>query len=144
MPAAVLLPAVLAVLRAEWRFLALADHENPAGGHAKTRQVFPHGSRPSLAKREVVFGGAAFVAVPFHGNARGLPPSQPVRVPLKHAATIVAQLRSVQIEEDVAERHFPVQIVKRLPREHLFLRERLCGRGRGRWRRRGWRRRGGW
>src|SRR5262245_14661004 len=111
MPAAVLLPAVLAALRAEWRFLALADHEDAGTGHAQARQIFPHGTRPALAKREVVLGGAAFVTVPFNRDARGRPSPQPVRIPLKHAATIVAQLRSVQIEEDVAERHFPVQIV---------------------------------
>ena len=61
--AAVLLPAVLSGLGAEWLLLAVADDADAAGGDAGVGEGVASGLSASLAKLQVVLVGSALVAV---------------------------------------------------------------------------------
>src|SRR5262249_11447828 len=104
------------------------------------------GRRAVCAEREVLLGAAARVAVPFERDRRARPPLQPVGVLLQRRARVFADLGLVEIEEDVGERPFRVQLIHRLAREDLVFAERARRRGRRgrgrRGRRRRWRRGG--
>ena len=78
--AAILLPAGLVRLGAERRFLALGDDGDAIGGDTEADQVGLDGVGAAIAERQVVFGGAALVAVPFDVDPRAGPPLQLVGV----------------------------------------------------------------
>src|SRR5450830_108844 len=61
-PAPVLLPAVLVVLRAERPVLPVGDRSDSAGFDSQRTQVFLHGRRAAVAEREVVLLRPAIVA----------------------------------------------------------------------------------
>ena len=90
--AAVLLPAGFVRLGAERRFLALADDRDAIGGDAKAHQVVLDGVGAALAKAEVVFGGAALVAVAFDADARAGPALQLVGVGRQRRPGVVAHV----------------------------------------------------
>src|SRR5579884_4459606 len=64
--AAVRLPALLVVLGAEGLFLAIADGVQAVGGNPQRNEVLLYRIRAAVAKREVVLGRAALVAVAFN------------------------------------------------------------------------------
>src|SRR6267378_168745 len=68
--AAILLPARFVVLVAEGLFLAEADGADAIGGDAQGNEILLDGAGAAIAEREVVFGGAALVAVAFDGHAK--------------------------------------------------------------------------
>src|SRR5882762_45867 len=63
MTAAVLLPAALVGLGAERLFLTVADRLDTADAESGLHQSVLYGVGPAVAQREVVLGGAAFVAM---------------------------------------------------------------------------------
>src|SRR6267378_8088348 len=68
MAATVLLPAGLAALVAEGLLLAEADGAEAVGRNAQRNEVLLDGGGAAIAEPEVVFGGAALVAVAFDGD----------------------------------------------------------------------------
>ena len=68
MAAAVLLPAGFVGLHAEGLFLAEADGVEISGRNAEVDKVLLDGVGAAIAKGEIVFSGAAFVAVAFDGD----------------------------------------------------------------------------
>ena len=78
--AAILLPAGLVALTAERFLLAVADDLDPAGCDPGLNQSFTGCVGAIIAKRKVVVGGTAFVAMPLDGEADR-------RVRLKNAAS---------------------------------------------------------
>src|SRR5258708_36243455 len=68
MAAAVLLPASLGALHAEGLLLAEADGAEAVGGNAKRDEILLDGARAAVAQTQVVFRGAALVAMTFHGH----------------------------------------------------------------------------
>src|SRR5216684_1077713 len=72
MAATVLLPASFGALHAEGLFLAEADGADAVGGDAERNGVLLHGVGTANAEGQVVFRGAALVAVAFddHFEAR--------------------------------------------------------------------------
>src|ERR1700731_4397064 len=65
---AVLLPAGFVGFHAEGLFLAVADGVEIGGRDAEVDEVLLDGVGTAIAQSEVVFGGAAFVAVAFDGD----------------------------------------------------------------------------
>jgi hypothetical protein len=68
MAAAVCLPAFLVALGAERLFFAVADGVQAVGGDTELHQVILDGSSAAIAEDQVVFSGAAFVAMAFDGG----------------------------------------------------------------------------
>src|SRR6266852_2749412 len=68
MAAAVLLPASLVALRAERLLLAKAHGAEAVGGNAQRNDVLLNGGGAAIAEAQVVFRGAALVAVAFDGR----------------------------------------------------------------------------
>src|SRR6266704_1604902 len=68
MAATVLLPATFVVLHAERLFLAVADGAQPVCGNSERDDVLLHGAGAAIAETQIVFGGAALVAVSFDGR----------------------------------------------------------------------------
>src|SRR5439155_15744699 len=97
-----------------------------------------HGVRTARSEGEVVLGAAALVAMPFDADLRARPFLHPVGVLLEPALRVLADLRLVEIEEDVVERPLVVELCDRFARKDLLLGE---GTRRGRRCRRWWRRR---
>src|SRR5208283_5010205 len=69
MAAAVLLVAGFVGRGAEGLFLAVADGGEAVGRNALAEEILFVGDGAAIAEREVVFGGAAFVAMAFDGDA---------------------------------------------------------------------------
>src|SRR5229473_4678740 len=68
MAAAILLPASLVVLHAERLLLAEADGAEAVGRDAQGHEILLDGVGAAIAKAEIVFRGAALVAVAFDGG----------------------------------------------------------------------------
>src|ERR1051325_8614292 len=68
-PAAVLLPAALARLGAEWLFFAKAAHVNAVRRNACCNQCILHCVGTFVAERQVVLRGTALVRVALDGDA---------------------------------------------------------------------------
>jgi len=66
--AAVLLPAGFGALGAEGLFFAEAYGADAIGGDAQGDEILLDGAGAAIAKSEVVFGGAALIAVAFDGT----------------------------------------------------------------------------
>src|SRR5260370_207141 len=79
MAAAVLLPASLVVLRTEGLLLAEADGADAVRRDAERNDVLLDGVGAAIAEAQVVFGGAALVAVAFDGHCDGGVALQEVR-----------------------------------------------------------------
>ena len=137
--AAVLLPAGLVGLGAGGRFLALRHDVDAIAGDAQTDQIGLHGVGAALPEPEVVLRGATLVAVSLDVDAGAGPAFQVVGILREDRPCIVTDGRRIEIEEDIAERPFRVQLIERLLRKDLLL-----GQRRRRWRRWGWRWRGRW
>src|SRR5262249_4821464 len=116
----VLLPAGLVLVSAERRFLALADNGDAVDLHTKAAEVLLHRAGAARAETQVVLGAAARVAVALHGDLRAGPLLHPVGVLLQGGLAFVADVRPVELEEDVLERALGVQLLERLAREDLF------------------------
>src|ERR1700740_1447625 len=67
--AAVLLPAGFVVFGAEGLFFAEADGAHAIGRDAQGDEILLHRVGAPIAESEVVFGGAALVAMAFNGHA---------------------------------------------------------------------------
>ena len=63
--AAILLPASLGMFVAERLFLAEAGGGKPVGGDSQRFQELLHGVSALLSETEIVFGGAALIAIAF-------------------------------------------------------------------------------
>src|SRR5260370_3430717 len=68
MAAAILLPASLGVLHAEGFLLAEADGAHTVGGDSQRHEILLDGVGTAIAEAEVVFRGAALVAMTFDGD----------------------------------------------------------------------------
>src|SRR4029077_912372 len=120
---AVCLPALLVALCAERLFLAVADGVQAVRGDTELHQVILDGSSAAIAEDEVVFGGAAFVAVAFDGRLHLRVSPQKVGGLAESFAGVSADVCFVEVKVSVAD----------------FLHEKLyiCGTSwLGRWRRR--------
>src|SRR5216683_616909 len=104
MAATVLLPATFLALRAKRLFLAVADGAQPVCGNSERDDVLLHGAGAAIAKPEVVFGGAALVAVSFDGHLNLRVVLQEIRGFRESIAGIGTNVRFVVIEICIA--HF--------------------------------------
>src|SRR6266699_939964 len=121
MAATVLLPATFVVLHAEGLFFAVADGAQPVCGNTKRDEVLLHGTGAAITEAQIVFRGAALVAVSFDGRLDLRVVLQEIRGLRERLAGIGTNVRFVVIEIGIAH----------------FLREELIERGlRGRHRRR--------
>src|SRR5580704_15221626 len=105
MAAAVLLPAGLVAVHAERLFLAVADGGDAVGGNAERDEVLLGGIGAAVAESEVVFGGAALVAMAFDGHFDLRVVLQEVRSLGKGLTGIGANVGFVEVKIGVA--HFP-------------------------------------
>jgi hypothetical protein len=62
---AILLPALFVVFAAEWFFFAVADGSDAIGGNSRLLQASLYGVCATGSESDVVFLGAAVVAVAF-------------------------------------------------------------------------------
>src|SRR5580765_5170459 len=99
--AAVCLPACLIALRAERLFLAVADGVQAVGGDAKMNKVALDGRSAAIAKDQVVFGGAAFVAMALDGGLDLRVFAEEVGGLCQSLACIGADVRLVEVEVGV-------------------------------------------
>src|SRR5229473_1720798 len=100
--AAVLLPAGLVALRAERFFLAEADGGHAVGRAAQRDEVLLHGAGAAIAERQVVFRGAALVAVAFDGHAKLRVVAQELGGLSERLASVRANVRLVEVEVGIA------------------------------------------
>src|SRR5260370_40211098 len=125
MTAAVLLPAGFVALRAEGLLFAEADGAEAVGGNAQRNNVLLDGVGPANAQGQVVFRGAAFVAVAFDGRFEPRIVLQEVRGCRERGAGIRPNVGLVVVEIGIAHSSCEEFVV------------RVPGRRRRRWRRRG-------
>src|SRR6266852_1058304 len=109
--AAILLPAGFVALGAEGLFFAEADGAEAIGGDAQGDEILLDGAGAAIAEREVVFGGAALVAVAFDGHAKLRIVAQEVSGLGKRFASVRANVGLVEVEIGVAN-FFPDEIVQ--------------------------------
>src|SRR4029077_15246927 len=108
MAAAVLLPASLVVLRAERLLLAEADGAEAVGRNAQRDKILLDGAGAAIAKAEVVFGGAALVAVAFDDDFDRRGPLQEVRGRREGDAGVGTNVGLVVVKVGVT--HFLIEI----------------------------------
>ena len=104
MAAAVLLPAGLVALHAERLLFAVADGGDAVGGNAEGDEVLLGGVGATIAESEVVFGGAALVAMTLDGYFDLRVVLQEVRSLGKSVTSVGANVGLVEVEISVA--HF--------------------------------------
>src|SRR5947209_770777 len=104
MAATVLLPATFVVLHAEGLFLAVADGAQPVCRNSERDKVLLHGAGAAIAVAQIVFGGAALVAVSFDGHLNLRVVLQEIRGFRERLAGIGTNVRFVVIEIGIA--HF--------------------------------------
>src|SRR3989442_600113 len=104
MAATVLLPATFVVLHAEGLFFAVADGAQPVRGNSERDDVLLHGAGAAIAEAQIVFGGAALVAVSFDGHLNLRVVLQEIRGLRERLAGIGTNVRFVVIEICIA--HF--------------------------------------
>src|SRR5260370_41145897 len=102
MTAAVLLPAGFVALRAEGLLFAEADGAEAVGGNAQRNNVLLDGVGPANAQGQVVFRGAAFVAVAFDGRFEPRIVLQEVRGCRERGAGIRTNVGLVVVEIGIA------------------------------------------
>src|SRR5260370_8483948 len=122
MAAAVLLPAGFVARGAERLLLAEADGADAVGRHAQRNNVLLHSVGSAIAEAQVVFRGAAFIAVAFDGHPEARIVLQEVRGCRERGAGIRTNVGLVVVEIGIAHSS----------------REEFVVRG-PRWRRRRWR-----
>src|SRR6266849_9346391 len=101
--AAILLPAGFVALGAEGLFFAEADGAEAIGGDAQRDEILLDGAGAAIAEREVVFGGAALVAVAFDGHAKLRIVAQELGGRGERLASVLANVGFVEIEVSVAD-----------------------------------------
>ena len=99
--AAILLPAGLVALGAERLFLAIADDLDLAGCNAGFDQSVAGGVGTIIAKRKVVVGGTAFVAVSLDGEADRRMRLEECSISVDNGLIIRAQVVAIVVEVDV-------------------------------------------
>src|SRR5713226_3442814 len=104
MAAAVLLPAGFVALHAEGLLLAEADRAQAVGRNAQRNDVLLDGVGAATAETQVVFRGAALVAVAFDGHFERRVVLEEVRGLRERRAGIRTQVGLVVIEISIA--HF--------------------------------------
>src|SRR5450755_896477 len=122
-PAPVLLPARFVAFRAERLFLAVADRLDAVRAYAGSDQSALHCAGSLVAQCDVVFGGAALVAVPLNSEVHVGMSVQELHVGRQGTLLIAADIRLVIVEINVL---------------HILAEQFLVGRRRLGWRRR-WR-----
>src|SRR5665213_835393 len=98
--AAILRPAGFAGLGTDRTLLAIGDGFQTAGGDALAGQIFLHRIGAACAQRQIVFAGAAFVAVPFHGDTHRRVACQPGGLAAQNALVTVFDIVLVECELD--------------------------------------------
>src|SRR5688500_4250654 len=99
MRAPILRPGAVVVSRFKRELLDVADGLHFVGGNAERDQIVLRGERATLTEREVVFGGATFVAVPLDRDLpRGVLLHDP-GVLLQHPLSFGTDVRAVELEE---------------------------------------------
>src|SRR5258706_14631226 len=93
----VLLPAGFVALRAEGLFLAVADGADWIGADAQRHHVLFDGGGTAIAEREIVFGGAALVAMAFDDDLHLRIAAEKVSALAPGSASIGADVRFVEI-----------------------------------------------
>src|ERR1700694_2748313 len=101
MPAPILLPAAFVALRAERLFLAETDRSQAVGGDAQGNEILFNGAGPAIAQRQVVFRGAALVAMPFDGHPKLRIVAKEVRGLGERFAGVGADIGFIEIEVGV-------------------------------------------
>src|SRR5271168_2324044 len=102
--ATVLLPAFFVAFGAEGLFFAEADGAQAVGGDALRDEVLLDGAGATVAEAQVVFRGAAFVAMAFDGHSELRIVAQKFRGVRKSFAGVRANVGFIEIEIGVA--HF--------------------------------------
>lgn len=102
--ATILLPAGFVGFGAEGFFLAPTGGGDVVAGNTEAGEVILDSIGAALAESEIVFGGTAFVAMTFDGEARVWITFQKVRVALKNFPRIGANGGGVIVEEGIT--HF--------------------------------------
>ena len=98
---------------AERLFFAVADGVETVGGNAEASEVLLDGVGATIAESEVVFGGAAFIAMALNGDAHGGILLEEFGVLLESRLGIATNFGAVVIEISVSD----------------FLKEKLIERG---------------
>src|SRR5271166_2571506 len=98
MIAPVLRPAAFVVLGANWKLLAVADRGHPVLTDPEGCQVILAGLRALGAQRDIVFLGAALVAITLDLDLGLRMRLQPARVGSQHAAVLILDGRIVIAE----------------------------------------------
>src|SRR5260370_30064215 len=120
MAAAILLPASLGVLHAEGLLLTEADGAHTVGGDAQRHEILLDGVGTAIAEAEVVFGGAALVAMTFDGDFDRRVLLQEVRSRRERRTSVRTNVGLVVVKVGVT---------------HSLVKIRLGSRRRRRWRR---------
>src|SRR5712664_162057 len=115
MAAAVLLPAGLVTLVAEGLLLAEADGVDAVGRNPQRNHVLLHGAGTAIAEAQVVFRGAALVAVAFDGYLEARIVFQEIRGLGERGAGIGTKVGLVVVEIGIAD-FFQEEFVVRGPR----------------------------
>ena len=108
----VLLPAGLVLLVAERLFLPFADRLDAVRCDAEAGEILRHSFGAAIAEREVVFGTAARVAMPFDRHLGARPSLHPLGVFLQRLRGVAADLAGIEIEECIRQRLLGVQLVE--------------------------------
>src|SRR4051812_44949316 len=104
MDAPVFLPTFLAMVLADWEFLAVRDGREALGRYSQDDHVvFGHLSTPG-AQREIVLGGAPLIAMTFDLNSGSRVAFEPVHVGFQSIARARLQVIAVECEVDILER----------------------------------------
>jgi hypothetical protein len=115
------LPGRLVVAGVDGLALAVGDDLDAVGGDAHGQEVVLGALGPLLAEGQVVFLGAALVAMPFDEDLGRPELREPGGVPVEDGPGVVADEGAVIIEIDRAEGLLAVDLVERLLEEHLLL-----------------------
>src|SRR5258708_1648651 len=108
MIAPVLRPAALVVILARRKLLAVADRRDSAAGDTERYQIILGGLRAFCAERDIVFLGAALIAMTFDLTPALPVGLQPARVGAQHRAVLGLDGVLVVREMDIAQRTFLV------------------------------------
>src|SRR5208282_5449345 len=102
--APVLRPAAFVVLGAKWKLLAVADCRDSAAADSQCHQVILGGLRALGAQRDIVFLGAALIAMTLDLDPGLRMRLQPARIGFQHGVVLLLNRVLVVGEVNVAER----------------------------------------
>src|SRR5262249_44682433 len=116
----------------ERELLAVADGAETFRSHPKRDEIGARRERPTLAEREVVFGGAALVAVSLDRDDPGGIFLQHLGVGGERFLTVRGNLGAIELKKDRLQRRLLVDVVERAVGHRVGGRDGRLGRHRRR------------